>query len=296
MSRIVYVNGQYLPYAAAGVHVEDRGFQLGDAVYEVCQVKGGAVVDMTRHLDRLWRSMGELGMRPPMSRAALQLVLRRTATLNRVRDGSIYLQVSRGAGPRDFVFPPQNVEPSLVVIARSRDPGRAEAQAEKGIAVVTVPDIRWGRCDIKTVMLLPACLAKQAAHGAGAQEAWLYDAAGNITEGASSNAWIVDAEGNLITRQIDRAILAGVTRATLLDAIAAAGHTLVERAFSVGEAKGAREAFITSATNTVMPVVSIDGQPVGDGRPAPLTMSLRSAFHRSAEMVTIHAEGLGHSN
>lgn len=283
MSRIVYVNGRYLPYAHAAVHVEDRGFQLADAVYEVCEVKAGAIIDETRHLDRLWRSLGELRMPPPMSRRALQLVIARTLRVNRVHDGSVYLQVTRGVARRDFQFPPPDVPASLVVIARSRDPAKATVQAQAGIAVVTRPDLRWRRCDIKTVMLLPACLAKEDAHAAGAKEAWLVDADGNVTEGASSNAWIVDADGRLITRQLDAAILPGVTRRTLLDAIKAEGLVVVERSFSVAEAKAAAEAFITSASNTVMPVISIDGKPVGQGRPGLISQRLRSRFHRNAE-------------
>ena len=295
MSRIVYVNGRYVPYAHASVHVEDRGFQLADAVYEVCQIKAGAVVDETRHLDRLWRSLGELGMRPPMSRAALQCVLHRTIGVNRVRDGAVYLQVTRGTAPRDFAFPAADVMPSLVVIARQRDPRRSDAQAAAGIAVVTTPDMRWGRCDIKTVMLLPACLAKETAHDAQAQEAWLVDAAGFVTEGASSNAWIVSRDGALVTRPVDRAILAGVTRATVLDAAHAHGLRLEERPFTVAEAKAAAEAFITSASNTVMPVVRIDGDSVADGRPGAVALRLRSAFHQYAETTIIRARGFGPS-
>lgn len=290
MSRIVYVNGRYVPYAHAAVHVEDRGFQLADAVYEVCEVKAGALIDETRHLDRLWRSLGEIGMREPMSRAALQLVVARTLKLNRVHDGSVYLQVTRGQARREFYFPDADVSPSLIVIARPRDPAKAAAQAEEGISVVTAPDQRWARCDIKTVMLLPACLAKEQAHAAGAKEAWLVDQGGHVTEGASSNAWIVDARGRLVTRQLDRAILPGITRRTLLDVITSAGLEVVERPFTVAEAKAAAEAFITSATNTVMPVVAIDGAPVGTGRPGPITRQLRSSFHQAAEKKIIRAE------
>ncbi len=295
MSRIVYVNGRYVPYAQASVHVEDRGFQLADAVYEVCQIKAGAVIDETRHLDRLWRSLGELGMRPPMARGALQIVLHRTVRLNKVRDGAVYLQVTRGAAPRDFAFPSADVPASLIVIARAKDPARGEVQAEAGISVITVPDIRWRRCDIKTVMLLPACLAKEKARAAGAQEAWLVDTDGFVTEGASSNAWIVLPDRTLVTRPIDSAILAGVTRATTFDALAADGLRLVERRFTVAEAKAASEAFITSASNTVMPVVAIDGHRVGDGRPGPVTRLLRSSFHRSAERTIIRTRGVGRS-
>jgi D-alanine transaminase len=286
MSRIVYVNGRYVPYREAGVHVEDRGFQLADAVYEVVQVLAGRLVDERRHLARLARSLAELSMPPPMSDAALGRVLRETLRRNRVRDGMIYLQVTRGAGPREFLFPAPATPATLVCIARPLSYAAVEARAAAGIAVVSVPDTRWARCDIKTVMLLPACLAKQHAHEAGAREAWFVDAAGFITEGASSNAWIVDAAGRLRTRPVDSHILRGVTRTTLIDVLERESVALEERAFTVAEAKAAREAFITSATNTVMPVVSIDGTRIGTGAPGPLTRQLRVAFGPAAEVAT----------
>jgi D-alanine transaminase len=286
MSRIVYVNGRYLPYAHAAVHVEDRGFQLADAVYEVIEVLAGRLIDEQRHLARLERSLSEIGMRPPMSRAALAVILRRTLRLNHVHDGTLYLQVSRGAAPRDFLFPAGDVLPSVVCIARPGNPARIEALAATGIAVKTLPDLRWGRRDIKTVMLLPACLAKEAAKAEGAREAWLVDAEGFVTEGASSNAWIVDASGCIITRQLSQDLLPGVTRSTLLDAIAALGLPCRQRPFTVTEAKAASEAFITAASQTVMPVVRIDGHPVGSGRPGPLVHRLRSNFHQFARAST----------
>lgn len=285
MSRIVYVNGSYKPYADATVHAEDRGFQFADSVYEVIEVLGGQLVDATRHLIRLERSLNELSMPPPMSNAALLHVISRTIKLNRVRDGLVYLQVTRGEGPRDFAFPSAGkVAPTLVVIARSQSQAKIAALAETGIAVKTMPDIRWGRSDIKTVMLLPACLAKDAAKRAGAKEAWFTDADGNITEGASSNAWIVTQAGVLVTRHLDNRILGGVTRATLADCARADGVTIEERSFTRSEALFAREAFITSASNTVMPVTSIDGQTIGNGAPGLLTQRLRSLFHHSAEI------------
>jgi D-alanine transaminase len=284
MTRVVYVNGRYLPWAEAGVHAEDRGFQFADAVYEVCEVRDGRLVDETRHMRRLARSLEELKIKAPMRPAAWSVVLRETIRRNRVVNGLIYLQVSRGAGRRDFAFPPAEVVPTVVCLARSIAPGKSASTADKGIGVKTVPDIRWGRCDIKTVMLLPAVLAKQAAQAEAAREAWLVDADGYVTEGASSNAWIVDRDGRLITRQIDNAILRGVTRTTLIDLIEREGLKLVERAFTVAEAKAAREAFVTSATNIVMPVVSIDGQPIGNGAPGLLTAKLRADFHAVAEL------------
>jgi D-alanine transaminase len=284
MTRTIYVNGRYLPYAQATVHAEDRGFQFADAVYEVCEVKGGRLVDETRHMGRLSRSLTELGMPQPMSAGAWSRVLRETIRRNRVHDGLVYLQVSRGAGPRNFLFPPAGTEPTVVCLARSTSPASQEAAAEVGIGVKTMPDPRWERCDIKTVMLLPAALAKEAARAEGAKEAWFFDADGYITEGASSNAWIVDAEGRLVTRQADHAILCGITRTTLIDVLKREGVELIERPFTVAEAKAAREAFVTSATNIVMPVVRIDGQTVGNGAPGLLTQRLRSEFHTAAEI------------
>jgi D-alanine transaminase len=280
MTRIVYVNGRYLPYAQAAVHAEDRGFQFADAVYEVCEVKGSRLVDETRHMGRLARSLSELSMPQPMSPGAWSRVLRETIRRNRVRDGLVYLQVSRGAGPRNFLFPPAGTNPTVVCLARSVAP----VQQEAGIAVKTMPDPRWHRCDIKTVMLLPAALAKEAARAEGAKEAWFVDADGFVTEGASSNAWIVDSHGRLITRPTDNRILKGITRTTLIDVLRKEGVELVERAFTVEEARAAREAFITSATNIVMPVVVIDGQPVGNGAPGLLSQRLRTEFHDSAEL------------
>jgi D-alanine transaminase len=284
MTRVIYVNGRYLPYARAAVHAEDRGFQFADAIYEVCEVKGGALVDATRHLTRLERSLGELRIRLPMTRRALAHVMRETVRRNRVKDGLVYLQVTRGAAPRDFAFPPAVLEPTFVCLARALNVAKRDARAEAGIAVITQPDIRWGRSDIKTVMLLPACLAKNAARAAGADEAWFVDRDGYITEGASSNAWIVDAEGRVVTRPASPAILAGVTRATLMDVLRTEGIAVAERPFRLEEALGAREAFITSASGTVMPVVKIDGNDIGNGRPGKVTRLLRSKFHQIAEI------------
>ncbi|MGL4395170.1 MAG: D-amino-acid transaminase [Hyphomicrobium sp.] len=285
MSRIVYVNGSYRPYAQAAVHVEDRGFQFADAIYEVIEVKGGCLVDATRHLDRLERSLSEIAIAMPMSRRALSHVVAATRAKNHVRDGVVYIQVTRGvAGARDFALPPADTPPTLVVIARSQAPSKMAALSEVGISVITMPDIRWQRSDIKTVMLLPAVLAKNAAKAAQAKEAWLVDASGHITEGASSNAWIVTADGRLVTRQTDARILAGVTRATALAVAREDGMAFDERPFTVEEAYAAREAFVTSATNTVMPVVAIDGRRIGDGTPGPVSRRLRQRFHHIAEI------------
>lgn len=284
MTRVVYVNGRYLPYGQAGVHVEDRGFQFADSIYEVCEILNGQLVDEPRHLERLERSLGELSIPLPMSRAALGQVMRQIVRRNRITTGLLYLQVSRGRAPRDFTIPEDGLEPTIVCLARRVDGAKREARAEQGLAVKTLPDIRWQRCDIKTVMLLPAVLAKDAAAREGAQEAWLVDAQGFVTEGASSNAWIVNRAGNLVTRPTGNAILPGVTRRTLLDLLSRENIPFEERAFTVEEALTAREAFITSASGTVMPVVRIDGRAIGNGHPGELTLSLRSKFHQAANL------------
>jgi D-alanine transaminase len=283
MSRIAYVNGLYRPHRDACVHVEDRGFQFADGVYEVCEVKDGRLIDERRHMARLTRSLGEVCIGLPMTLPALSVVLHETVRRNRVRNGIAYLQITRGKARRDFAFPATATPPSVIVTARSHDSAKAEATAAAGIAVITVPDRRWARPDIKSVSLLPNVLAKQAARDAGALEAWQVDANGFVTEGASSNAWIVTANGDVVTRPADNSILNGISRGVVIDVMAARGLTLVERAFTVAEAKAAREAFITAASQIVQPVVIIDGSPVGDGRPGSFTLSLRREFHRHAE-------------
>lgn len=282
MSRIAYVNGRYVPHRHAMVHVEDRGYQFSDGVYEVCQVKQSRLIDERRHVARLSRSLSELAIDMPVSQAALGAILHETVRRNRVQDGIVYIQVTRGVAPRDHAFPARAIRPALVVTARSIDPARTEQLARAGIAVITVPDQRWARVDIKSVSLLPNVLAKQAAREQGAREAWLVDRDGYVTEGASSNAWIVSKDGRLVTRPIGHNILRGITRTVLLDAIAAHGLRLDERAFTAEEAYAAREAFITSATQTVMPVVRIDGRPIGNGAPGLIAGALRQAYHQFA--------------
>lgn len=284
MARICYVNGRYLPHGESKVHVEDRGYQFADGVYEVCEVRGGRLVDERLHMERLSRSLNELRIALPMSFAALGAVLRETVRRNRVRDGIIYLQVTRGVAPRDHAFPPPATRPSVVVTARNRDFAKAEALAGEGIAVVTVPDNRWARVDIKSVSLLPNVLAKQAALEAGAGEAWFVDKDGFVTEGSSTNAFIVTSDGRVVTRVADHGILRGITRTVLIDVMAAQGLKFEERRFTVEEAQAAREAFVTSATQIVMPVVSIDGRPVGNGAPGLVATALRREYHRHAEM------------
>jgi D-alanine transaminase len=288
MARIVYVNGRYCPYDLALVHVEDRGYQFADAVYEVCEVQGGALIDERGHLERLQRSLNELRIAAPMSLSSLGVILRETVRRNRVRSGHVYLQVSRGVARRDFAFPEPGVAPSVVCYARAKAPSVIARRAAAGIRVITMPDIRWRRPDIKSVSLLPNALARQAAQEAGAQEAWLVDDRGFITEGAACNAWIVTADGTLVTRPANGDILRGVTRTVLLRAFSHENIALVERPFSIDEAKSAKEAFVTSATSTVMPVISVDGVPVGDGRPGPVTRKLRELFGAWAEKSEPH--------
>jgi len=284
MSRFAYVNGRYLPMRNAMVHIEDRGYQFADGVYEVCEVRGGRLIDERRHLARLQRSLGELGIRLPMSLAALGIVLREVIAKNRIGYGIVYLQITRGVARRDHAFPPPEVPPSVVVTARSLNRARNEALAAKGIAVVSVPDNRWGRVDIKTIGLLPNVLARQAAIEQGAREAWFVEKDGTVTEGASTNAWIVTEAGTVVTRPPDHAILRGITRTVLFEAIKAQGLAIEERPFTLEEAYAAREAFVTAASQIVLPVVRIDDRMIGDGRPGPVATALRREFHRYVEM------------
>ena len=289
MARIAYVNGRFVPHARAVVHIEDRGYQLADGVYEVWAVFDGRLADAAGHFQRLARSLGELRIAAPMSDRALQVLLTETLRRNRVTDGLVYLQVTRGVAPRDHAFPDPPVAPGVVITARRVDHAAAQARAAKGVAVVTQPETRWARCDIKTVGLLPNVLAKQAARDAGAAEAWFVDELGLVTEGASTNAWIVDATGALRTRDIQANILRGVTRNSLLSIAAEAGLTLEERPFTVEEARGAREAFITGAGTLVMPVVRVDGQALGDGAPGPVAKRLRELYIQAARRTTADA-------
>jgi D-alanine transaminase len=276
MSRIAYVNGRYVPHRAASVHVEDRGYQFADGVYEVMAVKGGRLLDEAGHMDRLERSLGELRMAAPMGRAALAGVLREIVRRNRVEDGIVYLQVTRGVAPRDHAFPKRPVPPSLVVTARRQKP-KLDAMA-KGVAVVTVPDIRWRRRDIKTVGLTANVLAKQQAAEAGAYEAWLVEEGGRVTEGSSTNAWIVTRDKVIVTRRADHDILNGITRLALLGLGGKAGYRFEQRAFTVAEAQSAAEAFVTSATSWVIPVVKIDERWIGNGAPGSVTLALQSLY------------------
>ena len=287
MPRIAYVNGRYLAHGDAGVHIEDRGYQFADGVYEVCEIRHGMIVDLSRHLDRLDRSLNEVRIPSPMSRAALVGVIREVARRNRVKNGLFYMQVTRGEARRDHVFPAPDTAPSLVVTAKSTDPKVIAAKNANGLRAITVADNRWDRVDIKTVGLLPNVLARQAAKEAGAQEAIYIDQRGMVTEGAATNVWIVDGEGNLVTRPAERGILRGITRTTLKDVAQSLSIPVVEREFSRDEMLAAREVFITAATSICFPIVEIDGKTIGNGHPGTFSEKIRSAFFDIAEKTAI---------
>ena len=283
VGRTAYVNGRYMPHAQAGVHIEDRGLQFGDAIYEVVGVAAGRFLDEEEHLDRLERSLREIGMAMPMDRNALKLVVREMARRNRVRDGLIYLQVTRGAVRRDHAVPRNAQRPTLIVTARRLDPLGIKDRQANGVGVRTRPDERWARRDVKSTNLLPNILAKTAARDAGAYEAWLVDDEGYVTEGASTSAWIVDADGKIVTRDLSNAILPGVTRRVILEAAAQGQLAIAERKFTLKEALAAREAFMTAATLGATPIVAIDGKPVGDGKPGPVTRRVQELYRLAAE-------------
>jgi D-alanine transaminase len=283
MFRIAYVNGRYRPFGEAAVHIEDRGYQFADGVYEVCEVRDGRLIDERRHLERLARSLAALQIATPMSVQALGMVLRETVARNRVRNGLVYLQITRGVARRDHAFPAAQTSPSVVVTARRLDRGRYDREAAAGVSVISMPESRWARVDIKSIALLPNVLAKQAAREQGAREAWFVDRDGRVTEGSSSNAWIVTAQGHLVTRPADHGILRGVARSVVFDVAKAHGVEVEERAFTIAEAYAAREAFMTAASQIVLPVVRIDGRLIGEGTPGPIASALRHDFHLYAE-------------
>jgi D-alanine transaminase len=279
MSRIAYVNGRYLPQREAAVNIEDRGYQFADGIYEVVHLYDGRLIDEERHLDRLDRSLRELQLPAPMSRGALRQVLLEVARRNRLREGLLYMQVTRGVARRDHAFPSPHVPPSLVTTIRRIPPYPTDA-ADWTASAITYPDQRWARCDIKTVALTPNVLARQAARAQGALEAILIDSQGMVTEGAATSFWLVDAGGVLRTRQLDHGILPGCTRDALLAIMGEEKIDFAEGAFHQEELKSAREAFITSATSFVKPIVRIDGRPVGDGTVGPMTRKLFELFAR----------------
>jgi D-alanine transaminase len=281
--RIAYVNGRYIRHGDAGVHVEDRGLQLGDAVYEVCRIENGHLLDEEEHLDRLERSLGEIEMAMPMRRGALKLVMTEIVRRNGLRDGLLYLQVTRGAAKRDHPIPDCPPRSTLIMTARGMDEVSLARRHAAGVPVIACQDQRWGRCDIKSTQLLANLLAKTAARRAGAFEAWLIDDDGFVTEGTSTNAWIVDGDGRVITRDLSHAILPGVTRRVILEAAAEAQIPVVERPFTLAEVLSAREAFMSSATGAAIPVTSIDGKKIGDGKPGPLTRRVAELYARRSQ-------------
>lgn len=278
MTRTAYVNGVYAPLRSAAVSIQDRGYQFGDAVYEVWAVRGGCLFDREAHLARLYRSLRELRIAEPMGAPALMAVITETIRRNRVNDGIIYIQVGRGVAPRDHAFPNASVRPSVVVTAKSLDRAILGERFAHGVKVISLPETRWARRDIKSVNLLANVLARQEAKEAGAFEAWFVDGDGFVTEGTSSNAWIVDADGRLRTRGLSNAILHGVTRAALIQIAREHQLQVVESSFTVAEALAAREAFISSAGNPAVAVIAIDNHPIGDGGPGPITRTLGAAY------------------
>jgi len=287
MSRFAYVNGRFVRHGEAAVHIEDRGYQLADGVYEVWAVFGGKLADAEGHFARLWRSLDELRIAHPMSEASLTIVLREAVRRNKVKEGLCYLQITRGVARRDHAFPNPAVTPSIVVTAKSLDRAATETKAIKGASVISVPENRWGRCDIKSIGLLPNALAKQAARERGAIEAWFVDDMGLVTEGASSNAWIIDSEGVLRTRDTNANILRGVTRSTLLEVIRETGLPFSEKPFTIAEAQVAREAFITGAGSLVTPITQVNGVKLGDGAPGPVAIGLRRSYIERARQKAV---------
>ena len=272
MGRISYVNGRYVSHYDAVVHIEDRGYQFADGVYEVVTIVAGRLVDMDPHFERLARSLCEIKIKWPITRRVLVLIMRELIKRNRLENGILYMQITRGVAPRDHKFP-INVRSSLIMTTKRID-FSAEKKQIVGVKVISIPDERWTRCDIKTISLLPNCLGKQKAAEVGAYEAWQVDQDGFVTEGTSSNAWIVTQNGHMLTRSPTNAILNGVTRLSLIKIAQEEGIVLEERAFTIEDAHQAREAFATSATSFVTPVINIDGKPVGDGTPGALTRQL----------------------
>ena len=282
MPRIAYVNGVYERASEAAVSIEDRGYQFADAVYEVWSVFDGRLADLAGHLNRLERSLSELQIAMPMPRTSLLVVLNEVVRRNRIREGLVYLQVSRGVAPRDHVFP-VNVRPSVVITAKPVDRDAAARKAAVGLKAISMPDIRWGRCDIKTVGLLPNVLAKQRAKEQDAGEVIFVDSDGFVTEGGSTNVYIV-VDGVIKTRSLTANILPGVTRLNLLPLISESGIELREESFTLEAAKTAAEVFITAATSLVMPIIAIDDHKIADGKPGPIACALREVYIERARL------------
>ena len=273
MSRVVYVNGTYCPRGEAAVHIEDRGYQFGDGVYEVFLVRSGQLFDFEGHLTRLSRSLREIAITPPVSDRALRMIIKRLVRLNSLKNGLVYLQITRGVARRDHKFP-VDAQASLVLTTKPL----SISENTEGKSAITVPDQRWTRRDIKTIQLLPNCLAKQAAAEQGAYEAIMVMPDGTISEGSSSNLWMVDADDKLITRPADSDILNGITRLALQRIGSERQLKIEERAFTVEEALNAKELFVSSATSVAMPITQLDGQQIADGNPGRIALALRHAY------------------
>ncbi len=278
MPRIIYINGRYLPGREASVHVEDRGYLFSDGVYDAFELRNNIIIDLDRHLDRLLWSMGEIGICNAPDRKTFRHILHETVRRNRYRNGFIYMQVTRGSAPRAFPFPSSDIPASVLCMIYNAVDGAMDRLAQTGINIITRPDERWKRPDIKTTLLLPSVLARQAAQEEGAMEAWLIDEQGFVTEGAASNAWIITKDGRLITRPRDHAILAGITRRAVLELVENENLKLVERPFTRKEALDAAEAFTTACSLMVMPVVKIDNIPIATGKPGAMTLRLRAIY------------------
>ena len=278
MPRIAYVNGRYIDHIDAVVHVEDRGYQFADGVYEVVHLFRNRLIDVEPHLDRLERSLDELQMDWPMHRSALKIAMCEIVRRNRFETGLLYIQVTRGVAPRDHKFP-VNVRSSLVMTVR-HVPEFPNSMREQGVGVITLEDIRWARRDIKSVALLPNVLSKQAAAEANVYEAWMVDGEGLITEGTSSNAWIISSEGVLITRPANHDILRGITRQAILELAQELRIPIEERSFSIEEAYNAREAFLSNSSHFVTPVTRIDNRVIANGKPGSLSTALHARYVR----------------
>ncbi len=277
MSRIAYIDGSYQPLNVPGIMVEDRGYQFADGIYEVCAVRNGKLLDEEMHLARLDYSLNELKIPAPMPRAALRQVMRETLRRNHIRDGILYMQVSRGVAARDHMYAP-DIKPVLVMTARPMNMARRDGIMQNGIEVISVPDQRWARCDIKSISLLPNVLARQSARDAKVQEAWQIDGQGMVTEGAATNAWIVDKDNCLRTRPASNEILNGIVRQVILQCAKDSGLTVKEQPFSLAEALQAKECFSTASTMSVFPVVKIDGNKIADGKPGAVSRQLSDAY------------------
>ena len=276
MARIAYVNGRYVRRDMGVVSIDDRGYQFAEGVYEVIWVQKGNLVDLEHHLDRLGCSLESLNIPWPMGRPALKVVVGEVARRNLIGNGHVYIQATRGVARRTHLVPEDT--PSSLVVTASREGFRDARVHEQGVAVITIPDIRWKRCDIKSIALLPNILGKQKASREKAFDAWQVNGHDIITEGTTTNAWIVAHSGEVITHPANRSILSGITRRVVMELAAGEGLDVCERPFTVAEACGAKEAFMTSTTNYVVPVVSIDGHKVGDGRPGPVTRGLYKRY------------------